>query len=838
MCAAAFLFSVSSIAFADQVPLFIFAGQSNMVGYATDSAQLTAQQLLAQPKILWAGRQELSINWTTMQAPTELSGQIASGHGFGPELSAPLTISNAMGGSADAAVKYALNGTGFGADIPPEWSAPSGDNYVNMVSRANTAISQLPLQMPGRTAQVSGFFWMQGERDAGDEDRADLYQYNLTRLINQVRTDFGDPSLPIVIGRIGADTGPHADVVRRAQDNIAKLLPNVRTVNTDDLPRATASIPNGTIHFSTQGTYSLGIRFGQAYLDIKNPPPSRPAPANKAVNGSFEDYAVKNYAPAPGFFIGKSFPADLITGWQAIGAGVTIARAGAFGAGTAPASDGSQWLSLENGAFGSGNGGASQSFSTVSGENYRVYFDYSALSSGDNRTSSFTYDVNGIGNSISVNTTGVANFMMVPWQRRQFSFTNIGTSATLRFLPTDPNDGSFYGAAIDNVKIIEGRFWLPTGGGTWTTAANWEGGVPNAAAKNANFLESITAAASINVPSGVTVGSIRFDNTNKYTLTGAGSITFSGPSASVLVLRGSHDINIPMTLGISTSADVASGSTLTFGGAVSGTSANYLAKFSAGTLVLGAASNPYQGITHVVEGTLRLSAANNNNITSTPRIITYPGATLDVTGLSSGSFSLAANQALNGSGSVRGGVNATAAGTSIGAGIVPANGVAGYGAMTFNGPGNITLNTNATVEVEIGGNNGSAGTPGLNFDQIVVDGTGKSFTTGGARLKIVPRFGIVTGQAYTLISVANGATINFSTVFKNLTQNLTEGPSFTEAGLTYSVDYDSTFVKITFTAVPEPGTVASLAAMCVGMILARRPTIRRPRAWNTFDGPA
>src|SRR3954452_12241973 len=93
---------------AADIPLFVFAGQSNAVGYGTDATQLTAQQAANQANVRWAGQQDFAINWQSMHAPTEVGGNVTSGHGFGPELTAPLTISNANGNQLVAAVKFAV----------------------------------------------------------------------------------------------------------------------------------------------------------------------------------------------------------------------------------------------------------------------------------------------------------------------------------------------------------------------------------------------------------------------------------------------------------------------------------------------------------------------------------------------------------------------------------------------------------------------------------------------------------------------------------------------------------------------------------------------------------
>src|SRR5262245_17583346 len=167
---------------AQSISIFVFAGQSNAVGYATDFNLLTTDQKAAQPKVLYAGQAYTGnfdpggalnpISWGTINGATEIhssSFPINSGHGFGPELSAPLTISKGLMGSKVGAVKFAVNNTGFGADIAPlegDWSAPGGNLYNSLTTRVNNSITALPSQQPGTTGGVAGLFWMQGERDA------------------------------------------------------------------------------------------------------------------------------------------------------------------------------------------------------------------------------------------------------------------------------------------------------------------------------------------------------------------------------------------------------------------------------------------------------------------------------------------------------------------------------------------------------------------------------------------------------------------------------------------------------------------------------------------------
>jgi hypothetical protein len=253
---------------ADHLPVFIFAGQSNMVGFQTNSDQLTAAQKASQSNVLYAQRQALPVSWLNMSAPTEVNtpGQwpVNSGHGFGPELTAPMTISNAHTSRTVAAVKFAVNAT----DLNGDWNVNNVNGlYPQMLARVNDALTKLPQQQGGTTGYVAGFFWMQGESDAGVASWASNYQTNLTNLIARVRQDFGDPDLPFVLGQIN-NAGAFTNTVRTAQSNVAASVLFTALTLTDDLPR----VPGDTVHFTTQGTYDLGIRFGQSFNSLVSNP--------------------------------------------------------------------------------------------------------------------------------------------------------------------------------------------------------------------------------------------------------------------------------------------------------------------------------------------------------------------------------------------------------------------------------------------------------------------------------------------------------------------------------------------------------------------------------------
>jgi len=87
--------------------------------------------------------------------------------------------------------------------------------------------------------------------------------------------------------------------------------------------------------------------------------------------------------------------------------------------------------------------------------------------------------------------------------------------------------------------------WNTNGGGAWTNPANWQGGVPNAAGAVANFGPVITSPATVSLDTIVTVGTIHFNNANKYTIQGDATLRLdatTGP-AGINVVNGSHEID-------------------------------------------------------------------------------------------------------------------------------------------------------------------------------------------------------------------------------------------------------------------------------------------------------
>ena len=172
--------------------------------------------------------------------------------------------------------------------------------------------------------------------------------------------------------------------------------------------------------------------------------------------------------------------------------------------------------------------------------------------------------------------------------------------------------------------------------------------LPNGIDTQANFFTPAGATSPQTVTvdaSGFTVGSLAFDNANRYTLNGPGTITLdvSGDHAQINVNNGNHTINAPITLNDDTDVNVPQPtSTLTINSDVnagthglfkSGSGVLEMKNIRAGALqIAGGTLNDDTGMLPEGGGTLRVLA--NGTTTGASRITSLSmatGATLDLT---------------------------------------------------------------------------------------------------------------------------------------------------------------------------------------------------------------
>ena len=130
-------------------------------------------------------------------------------------------------------IKAAWGGLSLAEDFrPPSAGGTTGPYYIQMLDIVESATVNLATEFPEIDAtdfEISGFAWFQGWNDAASEAFLNEYESNLCHLVNDVRTDFGNPALPVVIASAGqggyepsGDGWMQAiqDIVAVAQENV------------------------------------------------------------------------------------------------------------------------------------------------------------------------------------------------------------------------------------------------------------------------------------------------------------------------------------------------------------------------------------------------------------------------------------------------------------------------------------------------------------------------------------------------------------------------------------------------------------------------------------------
>lgn len=158
---------------------------------------------------------------------------------------------------------------------PIEWYA--GKQYDDDVSYAKNVLSELDKYYPGAQGyEVAGFFFWQGEKDAGNPGHAAKYEENLVRFITAVRKEFNAPNAKFVLGTIGESekgSGGNGGKVLEghlAVDGTSGKYPefkgNVATIYTH--PMAQGGSGNGHYGGKAEVYMDVGEAMGQAMVAL------------------------------------------------------------------------------------------------------------------------------------------------------------------------------------------------------------------------------------------------------------------------------------------------------------------------------------------------------------------------------------------------------------------------------------------------------------------------------------------------------------------------------------------------------------------------------------------
>jgi hypothetical protein len=261
--------------------VFIFAGQSNMVGSDSKVADIHRFPPFAgldkpQEKVRFSyhiGREEklTSAGWVALQP---VDGVV------GPELSFARRVS--QGTKAPIAIiKCAAGGTTLGADWNPD--APSGFKlYPLALQLIQSSLAELDRK--GVPYRIEGFMWHQGENDMFDDKFRPDYGKNLSNFLAAWRRDLQTPDLKFYLGELctktiwGMDNRGNMDAIRSGQqavtatDALAEYIPTSHDA---------VEIGGGEglhYHYGTLGQLEHGVNYADAYLRTigKKPATRRP----------------------------------------------------------------------------------------------------------------------------------------------------------------------------------------------------------------------------------------------------------------------------------------------------------------------------------------------------------------------------------------------------------------------------------------------------------------------------------------------------------------------------------------------------------------------------------
>jgi len=249
--------------------VFIFAGQSNMVGSDSkvqDIALFPPFAGLEQPQAgvkfsYCIGREDKleSDGWVALQP---VDGVV------GPELSFARKVAQ-NSRAPIAIIKVAAGGTHLGGDWNPD--QPSGFRlYPLALDWIRKALADLERRKIAY--RIEGFMWHQGENDMFDEGYLSSYGQNLRNFLACWRRDLGLPGLKFYIGELctktiwGMDLRPQMYAISLGQREVTDADPLAEYVPTSHVGVEIGAGVGLHYHYGTLGQLEHGLNYADAYL--------------------------------------------------------------------------------------------------------------------------------------------------------------------------------------------------------------------------------------------------------------------------------------------------------------------------------------------------------------------------------------------------------------------------------------------------------------------------------------------------------------------------------------------------------------------------------------------
>ena len=249
--------------------VFIFAGQSNMVGSDSkvkDIKRFPPFEGLGAPqgKVLFSyciGRQNKmrSNGWVALEHVNNV---------VGPELSFARKVTQHIKAPI-AIIKCAAGGTHLGGDWNPD--EPIGFKMYPLTLDLIKS-SLVDLDKRGIKYRIEGFMWHQGENDMFEKNYMPSYGENLKNFLAKWRRDLGAPKLKFYIGELctktiwGMDLRPRMYAISLGQRSVTGVDPRAEYIPTSQVGVEIGGGVGLHYHYGTLGQLQHGENYATAYL--------------------------------------------------------------------------------------------------------------------------------------------------------------------------------------------------------------------------------------------------------------------------------------------------------------------------------------------------------------------------------------------------------------------------------------------------------------------------------------------------------------------------------------------------------------------------------------------
>ena len=249
--------------------VFIFAGQSNMVGSDSKTEDIQLFPPFAgldapQPRVRFSyclGREDklTSDGWVDLRPIENI---------VGPELSFARKVTQTLRAPI-AIIKVAAGGTELGGDWNPD--EPTGFKmYPLALQWVRDALNDLKKR--GTKYRLEGFMWHQGENDMFNEEYMGNYGRNLKNFLARWRRDLNAPELRFYLGELctktiwGMDLRPRMYAISLGQIQVADNDSLAQYVPTSHIGVEIGGGAGLHYHYGTLGQLEHGVNYACAYL--------------------------------------------------------------------------------------------------------------------------------------------------------------------------------------------------------------------------------------------------------------------------------------------------------------------------------------------------------------------------------------------------------------------------------------------------------------------------------------------------------------------------------------------------------------------------------------------